>query len=72
MCCCVVHVLKNLSQFSFEMFLGDHQHHGVFGLVAEGFPDDVDSVLMGDSLQGDTVHRHQLKPSLWTQGGKIY
>lgn len=42
----------------------DHEHHGVFGLVAEGFADDVDGVLVGDALQGQPVHGHQLKPSL--------
>lgn len=45
----------------------DHKHHGVFGLVAEGFPDDVDGVLVGDFVQGDSVHRQQLKPSLRTR-----
>ncbi|KAK0137714.1 hypothetical protein N1851_026080 [Merluccius polli] len=42
----------------------DDEHHGVSGLVAEGSADDVHSVLVGDPLQGDPVHRHQLKPSL--------
>lgn len=44
----------------------DHEHHGVFGLVAEGFSYDVHSVLVSDSLQGDSIHRHQLKSSLGT------
>lgn len=49
----------------------DHKHHGVFGLIAEGFSDDVDSMLMGYALQGKSVHRHQLKPSLGTREGKF-
>lgn len=48
----------------------DHEHHGVFGLVAEGFSDDVNSVLVCDSVKGDPVHRRQLKASLRTQEGK--
>lgn len=43
----------------------DHEYHGVFGLVAEGVSYDVHSVLVSDSLQGDSIHRHQLKSSLW-------
>lgn len=45
----------------------DHKQHGVFGLVAEGFSDDVDGVQVGDSVQRDSVHRHQLKSSLRKQ-----
>lgn len=50
------------------MVLGDfdHEHHGVSGLVAEGFPDDVHGVLVSDSLQGDFIHGHQLESSLRT------
>lgn len=48
----------------------DHEHHGVFGLVAEGFSDDVDGVLVCNSVKGDPVHRCQLKASLRTQEGK--
>lgn len=58
---------------SFQNVFGDfdHKHHGVFGLVAEGFSDDVHSVMMGHALQGDSVHRHQLKSSLGTAEGGV-
>lgn len=48
----------------------DHKHHGVFGLVAEGFSDDVDGVLMGHALKRNCVHGHQLESSLRTRGGR--
>lgn len=44
----------------------DHEHHGVFGLVAEGSADDVHGVLVSDPLQGDSIHGHQLESSLRT------
>ena len=46
------------------------EQHGVLGLVAEGSADDVHGVLVGDPLQGDPVHRHQLKASLEGRAGK--
>lgn len=45
----------------------DHKHHGVFGLVAEGFPDSINGVLVSHSLQGNAVNRDQLKSSLKSQ-----
>lgn len=62
---------RNISvqSFFFLKVFGDfdHKQHGVFGLVAEGFSDDVDGVQVSDSVQRDSVHRHQLKSSLRKQ-----
>lgn len=56
---------KALTSFFLNFFRNfEHKHHGVFGLVAESLPDDVDSLLVGYSLEGNVVHRNQLKSSL--------